>query len=34
VYRELERLKASEVIMVGGTAALGDGVTSLRRCAS
>jgi putative cell wall-binding protein len=34
VYRELERLKAGEVIMVGGTAALGDGVTSLRLCAS
>jgi hypothetical protein len=34
VYRELERLQAREVIMVGGTAALGDGVTSLRRCAS
>ena len=32
VMRELERLQAREVIMVGGLAALGDGVTSLRRC--
>jgi len=34
VMRELERLQAREVIMVGGLTALGDGVTSLRQCAS
>lgn len=34
VMRELERLQAREVIVVGGLAALGDGVNSLRQCSS
>ncbi len=34
VYRELERLEAEEVILVGGLAALGSGVDDLARCSS
>ncbi len=34
VYRELERLRPLEVVVVGGSTALGSGVTDLTRCTS